>query len=387
MNGAMDHTTIIEHEGRTFHIVGTAHVSARSVEEVREVIASVRPGSVAVELDAHRLEALTDEARWRKLDVFQVIRQGRVPFLLVSLALASFQARLGRKLGVKPGDELVAAAAAAREVGATLVLADRDIQTTLRRTWANISLWQRFQLLGAIVESAFDDREVEEAELERLKQGEALDSMLRELAEAFPRVKEPLIDERDAYLAAKIEGAPGQIVVAVVGAAHVAGIRERFGKPVDLAALEVIPRKSRWVGLLQWIIPGLVLGAFYIGWQRHSGEALVEMLVAWILPNSVLAALFSVFAGARLLSIATAFVVAPITTLNPALAAGMVVGLVEAWLRRPTVEDCERVREDIGSLRGIYRNRLTRVLLVSILSSVGAALGAWVGATWVVSLL
>ncbi len=387
MNGAMDHTTIIEHEGRTFHIVGTAHVSARSVEEVREVIASVRPDSVAVELDAHRLEALTDEGRWRKLDVFQVIRQGRVPFLLVSLALASFQARLGRKLGVKPGDELVAAAAAAREVGATLVLADRDIQTTLRRTWANISLWQRFQLLGAIVESAFDDREVEEAELERLKQGEALDSMLRELAEAFPRVKEPLIDERDAYLAAKIEGAPGQRVVAVVGAAHVAGIRERFGKPVDLAALESIPKKSRWVGLLQWIIPALVLGAFYIGWQRHSGEALVEMLVAWILPNSVLAALFSVFAGARLVSIATAFVVAPITTLNPALAAGMVVGLVEAWLRRPTVEDCERVREDIGSLRGIYRNRLTRVLLVSILSSVGAALGAWVGATWVVSLL
>lgn len=387
MNGAMDHTTIIEHEGRTFHIVGTAHVSARSVEEVREVIASVRPDSVAVELDAHRLEALTDEGRWRKLDVFQVIRQGRVPFLLVSLALASFQARLGRKLGVKPGDELVAAAAAAREVGATLVLADRDIQTTLRRTWANISLWQRFQLLGAIVESAFDDREVEEAELERLKQGEALDSMLRELAEAFPRVKEPLIDERDAYLAAKIEGAPGQHVVAVVGAAHVAGIRERFGKPVDLAALEAIPKKSRWVGLLQWIIPALVLGAFYIGWQRHSGEALVEMLVAWILPNSILAALFSVFAGARLLSIATAFVVAPITTLNPALAAGMVVGLVEAWLRRPTVEDCERVREDIGSLRGIYRNRLTRVLLVSILSSVGAALGAWVGATWVVSLL
>lgn len=387
MNGATDHTTIIEHEGRTFHIVGTAHVSARSVEEVREVIASVRPDSVAVELDAHRFEALTDEARWRKLDVFQVIRQGRVPFLLVSLALASFQARLGRKLGVKPGDELVAAATAAREVGATLVLADRDIQTTLRRTWANISLWQRFQLLGAIVESAFDDREVEEAELERLKQGEALDSMLRELAEAFPRVKGPLIDERDAYLAAKIEGAPGQSVVAVVGAAHVAGIRERFGKPVDLAALEVIPKKSRWVGLLQWIIPALVLGAFYIGWQRHSGEALVEMLVAWILPNSVLAALFSVFAGARLLSIATAFVVAPITTLNPALAAGMVVGLVEAWLRRPTVEDCERVREDIGSLRGIYRNRLTRVLLVTILSSVGAALGAWVGATWVVSLL
>lgn len=382
-----EHVTVIEHGGRTFHVVGTAHVSLRSVDEVRAVIARVRPDSVAVELDAHRLEALTDGDRWRKLDVFQVIKQKRVPFLLVSLALASYQARLGRKLGVKPGDELIAAVDAARETGATLVLADRDIQTTLKRTWANVSIWQRFKLLGAIVESALDDTEIDEEELEKLKQGESLDTMLRELARHFPRVKGPLIDERDAYLAAKIEQAPGTTVVAVVGAAHVPGIRERFGKPVAIEELERIPPPSRVMTALQWVLPAIVLGAFYVGWRQHSGEGLVEMLLAWILPNSILGSVFTIASGARPLSVVTAFLVSPVTTLNPAIASGMIVGLVEAWLRRPTVEDCERAREDAQTLRGLYRNRLTRVLLVSILSSVGAALGGLVGASWVISLL
>ncbi|GAB4223831.1 MAG: TraB/GumN family protein [Acidobacteriota bacterium] len=382
-----DNVRILEVDGRTVHLVGTAHVSRESVEEVRRVIESVRPDTVVVELDAQRLEAMTDEERWRRLDIFQVIRQRKVPFLLASLALASYQERIGRRLGVRPGAELLAAVDAARAVGAELVLGDRDVQITLRRTWRAVSLFDKFRLLGALFGGFFDGEEISDETIEELKRGETLEDMLREFARAFPAVKEPLIDERDAWLASSIARAPGRTIVAVVGAAHVPGIVARLGQPVDRDALARVPPPPRWVGLVKWIVPAIVLGAFWIGWRRHAGEGLVEMTLAWLIPNSVLAALFSLLAGARLLSVATAFLASPITSLNPTIAAGMVVGLVEAWLRRPTVEDCQRIREDAQSLRGFYRNRFLRVLLVSALASLGSALGGWIGATWVVSLI
>ena len=381
------HLRIIKLADRTIHLVGTAHVSRESVDEVREAIERVRPDAVVVELDANRLEAMTDEERWKRLDIFQVIRQRKVPFLLASLALASYQERIGAKLGVRPGAELLAAVDAARAVGAELVLGDRDVQVTLRRTWRSVSFLDRIRLLGALFGGFFQGVEITDETIEELKRGETLEDMLREFAEQFPAVKRPLIDERDAWLASSIMEAPGRTIVAVVGAAHVPGIVGLIGTPVDREELGSVPPGSRWVRLLKWVIPALVIGAFYIGYRRHAGEGLAEMTLAWLIPNSVLAALFSLIAGARMLSVLTAFVASPITSLNPTIAAGMVVGLVEAWLRRPTVADCQRIREDAQTLRGFYRNRFLRVLLVSALASLGSALGGWVGATWVVTLL
>jgi pheromone shutdown-related protein TraB len=385
---ATEQVKVLQLGEKTVHLLGTAHVSRRSVEEVEELIRHVRPDSVCVELDRNRLEALTDEGRWRKLDVFQVIRQRKVPFLLATLALAAYQRRIGDRLGVRPGEEMLAAVRCAEEVGAEVVLADRDVQITLRRTWRNLSLWQRMRLLGALLAGGVsDDEEITDETVEALRRGETLGDLMQEFARHFPQVKTPLIDERDAYLMARIEQAPGPTVVAVVGAAHVDGMIARLGQPFDTATVERVPPPGRLVWLVKWIIPVVILSAFAIGYRRHAGEGLEEMVWAWLLPNSILAALFSLLAGSRLVSAAVAFLASPITSLNPTIAAGMVVGLVEAWLRKPTVEDCERVREDATTLRGIYRNRFTRVLLVSFMASIGSALGGWIGATWVVTLL
>jgi pheromone shutdown-related protein TraB len=379
--------TRIERDGRVFHIVGTAHISEKSVEEVREVIGAVRPDSVAVELCSTRYEALTDASRWRNLDIFSVIKQRKVLFLLANLALSSYQRRMGEALGVKPGAELLAACDSAKTAGAELVLADRDIQATLKRTWFNLSFLNKMRLLGGLMESFFSDEQLTEEDLERLKERQNLSEIMQEFARAMPQVQVPLIDERDRYLASTIRESPGDTVVAVVGAGHVEGITRYFDQEIDRDVLAVIPPPGRLVRALKWVIPTLVLMAFWFGYQKHQGEGLKEMVFAWVLPNSIMAALFSAIAGARVLSIIGAFVASPITSLNPTIGAGMVVGLLEAWLRKPTVEDAERIPEDTASLKGFYRNPFLRVLLVAAAATLGSAAGAWVGAAWVATLL
>jgi pheromone shutdown-related protein TraB len=384
----------IEHEGRQITIIGTAHVSKRSEEEVREVIAALRPDTVCVELDKMRYEALVDDSRWKKLDLFQVIRQGKVLFLLASLFLSSYQRRLGERLGVKPGAELVAAVESAEAVGATVILADRDVQITLKRTWANISFWNKLKLFGGLLvgDDEDDDGKVPKgditaAQIEALKDKDHLNELMKDFAEALPEVKVPLIDERDHFLMSKIQEAPGKTIVAVVGAGHVEGILAHLGQPVDRDALSVVPPPSIGWRIFKWLIPVIILSAFAYGYTNHAGEDFANMLRAWILPNAIGAAVLAAVAGAKPLTVLTAAVASPITSLNPTIGAGMVAGLVEAWLRKPTVSDCEAVHDDIKTVRGLYRNQFTRVLLVVILASLGSALGAWVGATWVVALL
>ena len=381
------HVTLVEHEGRQIHVVGTAHISQRSVEEVKRVIQEVRPDTVCVELDQVRYDALLDDARWQKLDIFQVIREKKVLFLLTSLALSAYQRKLGEKVGVKPGAELLAAVRSAEEVGAELILADRDIQATLKRTWASISFWNKLKLASGLVAAPFAVQEISETQIEELKDRDTINEMLKEFAKLMPGIKKPLIDERDLYLMSKIQEAPGKRIVAVVGAGHVEGLLAHLGEKVDREELSKIPPPSKQTQALKWVIPAIVLSAFYYGYSKHSGEGLQEMLFAWIIPNSVLAGLLSAIAGAKLLTILVAFVASPITSLNPTIGAGMVAGLVEAWLRKPTVADCQTVADDMLTIRGIYRNRFTRVLLVAVLATLGSALGAWVGAGWVVWLL
>lgn len=367
--------------------MGTAHISQRSVQEVERVIAEVRPDTVCVELDSLRHEALVDDSRWSKLDVFQVIREKKVLFLMTNLALSAYQRKMGERLGVKPGAELLAAVNAAREVGAELVLADRDVQATLKRTWANLSWWNKVKISAGLVTVPFSVEEISEEEIEALKDRDTISEMLEELARVVPGIKGPLIDERDQFLAGSITDAPGDKIVAVVGAGHIEGVLRQIGQPVDKAELVTLPRPARWVGLIKWLIPLLVLLAFSKGYYDHAGDALQEMLFAWVIPNSVLAALFSALAGAKPLTILTAFVASPITSLNPLIGAGMVAGLVEAWLRKPTVADCESVADDVLSVRGIYKNGFTRVLLVTVAATLGSAVGAWVGGVWLVTIL
>jgi pheromone shutdown-related protein TraB len=313
-----------------------------------------------------------------------VIREKKVLFLLTSLALTAYQRKMGDALGVKPGAELMAAVEAAEKAGSKLVLADRNIQATLKRTWANLSFWNKSRLFQTLVVAPFAVEELTEEKVEQLKDRDTISEMMEEFAKVMPGVKKPLIDERDQYLMSMIREAPGKTIVGVVGAGHVKGMIARLNDPVDRDALSQIPPPSRLTQSLKWVIPMVVLAAFSYGYFKHSGENLQYMLIAWIIPNSVCAGLLAAIAGAKLLTIATAFVASPITSLNPTIGAGMVAGLVEAWLRRPTVADCEAIGDDMLSLRGVYRNQFTRVLLVAVASTLGSAIGAWIGAGWLV---
>lgn len=362
-------------------------MSEASAKEVREVIEAVQPDTVCLELCQTRYDALTDEDRWKKLDVFRVIRDGKTLMLLANLAIGAYQRRMGAQLGVQPGAELLAGAESAEAIGAKIELVDRDIQTTLRRTWANVSFWRKAELISAIMASTLTRETLDAEAIEELKEQANLSKMLEEFSEALPEVKGPLIDERDAYLMSGIESAPGKKIVAVVGAAHVPGMKRLFQTEVDRDRLDEQPKRATWTKAIKWLVPALVIAAFFVGYFKHHDETFEQMLYAWVIPNSVLAAIMTTVALAKPLSVIVAFIASPITSLNPLLGAGMVVGLLEAWLRKPTVEDAERINEDVQSLAGFYRNPFTRVLLVAFMATLGSALGAWVGAGWVVTLL
>lgn len=375
-------TVLIEHAGRRLYLIGTAHISQNSVREVESVIDAIRPDTVCVELCQTRYDALTDDSRWRKLDIFQVLKQKKALFLMANLALSAYQRRLGEKLGVEPGAELMAGVRKAQALGARLVLADRDIQITLKRTWANLGFWGRNKILVGLLAGIFGaTEELSEEDLEQMKERDSLTEKMKEFAQSHPKVKRPLIDERDLYLVSSIREAEGQTVVAVVGAGHVPGMLEQFDTPVDRAAINVIPPPGLASKLMPWLIPALFVGglAFGIWKQGATGQNLMDMLLAWVIPTSVGAGLGALAALAHPLTILASVLSAPLTTLHPAIAVGMVAAPIEAWKRRPTVADCERIRDDAESLAGWYRNPFLRVLVVFILANLGATIGVWFG--------
>jgi len=383
--------TTLERGETKYFVVGTAHVSQRSVDEVRHVIEEVKPDLVCVELCKARFDALTKDSAFRDLDVFKVVREGKGLYLLAHLALSSYQRKIGASLGVKPGAELLAAVHAARDAGVPVELIDRDINITLKRTWANLGLWKRSMLLSSLLVGWEDAKgePVNEKTVEDLKEPKALSEMLTELGRAVPEVKGPLVDERDKYLASKMTeaGAGKRKVVAVVGAAHVPGMREHVGEVIDRSVLERIPPPSLLWRIVKWAIPILFLVALVWGWQRSETTSFTEMMLAWILPTSIGAGALTLLAGGSILSVISALLVAPIAAIHPLLGTGMVVGVVEAWRRKPSVADCERLPDDVQTMRGFWRNPVTRILLIAVASGIGTAVGFWVGVGWVASLL
>lgn len=376
------HVTTITRGDKTWHILGTAHVSQESVNDVRALIDAVEPDTVAIELCDTRYSSLTDENRWEKLNIFDVIREGKTLMLLANLAIGSYQRRIGAQLGVKPGAEMIEAAKIADETGAEIFLADRNIQLTLKRTWQNIGFFKRMTLLGGILESLTGSGDVDAETIEELKEAEQLSSMLETLSKELPEVKGPLIDERDLYMVSKLREAPGNIIVAIVGAGHVPGMKKHFDDEIDRAELTTLKPPSRWVKAIKWAIPIAVLFAFAWGFMQQGQESLQSLVTAWVLPNMMMASLFTLLAGGKIPTIMVAAVASPLTSLNPLLNVGMPVGFCEAWLRKPTISDAERIADDVQSIKGFYKNPFTRTLLVTVASILGSAVGAWVGIGW-----
>jgi len=371
--------------GREIILLGTAHISQASVDAVRQAIQAEQPDTVCVELDSQRYQALKDQNRWESLNLFQVIRKKQAPMLLANLALASFQKRMGMQTGVKPGAELAAAAEAAEATGSRVELVDRNIRTTLLRAWRKTGFWKKNQLLVTLVASMFEKQEIDEEELAKLRQGDTLSAMLEELGDMLPAVKSILVDERDRYMAHFIRLAPGEKVLAVVGAAHVPGILriiETPESPEAILELEQIPPKPTVSKVLPWLIPAIVAALFIAGFFFGDRSRLADAAVAWILANGLLSAGGTLIALGHPLAILAAFVAAPLTSLNPTIGAGMVVGLVQAMVAPPTVSDLEKVGDDIATLGGWWHNRVTRVMLVFLLSSVGSAIGTFLAFHW-----
>jgi pheromone shutdown-related protein TraB len=377
------HVTIVLGD-RAITLIGTAHVSRESIAEVAAVIRSERPDQVCVELDAERYKAISQKDNWEKLNVVKVFREGKGFLLMANLVLSGFQRRMGNELGVKPGEEMKTAIDAAIELGIPYRFCDREVQITLRRAWARCGLWSKSKLLASLAASAFTTEKLSEAEIENLKNRSELDGMMSELAEYLPSVKETLIDERDRYLAAKIWSGGAARQVAVVGAGHLMGIKahlERIAageENADVADLDKIPAPPLLSRAAGWVIPLAIVAIIVLGFFRAGAGLSVSMLLRWALWNGSLAALGTLIALGHPLSILVSFVGAPIATINPFIGVGLFSGITEATVRKPRVADAQTISEDVASLRGIYRNRITKALLVFLLSSIGGMAGNFI---------
>ena len=378
---------VIEIDGREFILVGTAHISQESVDLVRNIVEAEKPDCVCIELDAQRYEALSQQKRFASLDLREVIRNQQLAALLMNLLLASYQKRLGGKLGVVPGSELLEASKVAKENDIAVSLCDRDIRVTLRRAWASLSLWKKAMLISTFAASAFEDPELSEEELNRIKQKDVLSELMNELGQAMPTLKEALIDERDRYLAQKIRESEGQKLVAVVGAGHIEGMKQAIlaGRDEDLEEISTIPKVSpvlKWIG---WAIPTLIVSALgYIGVTQGAAAA-SDNAIFWFLINAVPCAIGAVIALAHPLTILAGFISAPFTSLTPVIGAGYVTAFVQTYVHPPLVHEFQSVGEDIATLRGWWHSRLLRVFLVFILTTLGSVVGTWVGGSVIVS--
>lgn len=380
-------------QGREIILLGTAHISQESIVQVTTSIREEMPDCVAIELDEQRYASMKNPEAWKSLDIVKVLKGGQGFVLMANLVLSSFQKRMGADVGVKPGEEMKAAIAVAEELGIPAVMVDRPIQMTLKRAWAKNSLWGKCKLLSVLLSSAFEKSEITAEEIERLKNESEMDSMMNEIAEYLPAVKAVLIDERDRYLASHIWEAtvkdadaggsrvPAKKIVAVLGAGHLPGVVRHLealaagtasSDTSDISQLPPAGIGSKVAGLaFPVLIVGLIAAGFFTGGARAS----LDMLVQWILWNGSLAALGALVAGGHILTVLAGFVGAPLATLNPVVAVGLFTGLVQAWVNKPKVEDMERLSDDATSLKGFYKNRILRVLLVFFLSSIGGVIG------------
>ncbi len=369
---------------RKITLIGTAHVSSESVNEVSETIKSINPDCVAVELDQKRCDSVQNTKSWSELDIIKVLKSGQGFLLLTNLILASYQKRIGQNVGVKPGDELLAAIKTASELNIPVELVDRPIQITLKRAWAKNSFIGKMKLLAALLSSAFSKEEISSEQIEELKNNSEMDSMMKELSDYMPQIQKVLIDERDRYLASRIWESAGNNIVAVLGAGHLNGVRNYLeqiaeGKlSTDTSEIASVPPKKLSSKILSWVIPILIILLIAFGFYLGGKEKGSQMALSWVLWNGICAAIGSLIGGGHIITILVSFVAAPITSLCPFIGVGIVAGIVQALIVRPKVADMENLSEDVSKLKTFYKNRILRVLLIFLLSSIGSSAGTFI---------
>lgn len=376
----------IRRDNAVIELLGTAHVSRVSAEAVRHQLETGSFDAVAVELCPSRYNAILNPDVLAKMDLFQVIRDGKVMMVVASLALGAYQQRLAEQFDIEPGAEQREAIRLAREKGLPVLLIDREIGVTLKRVSASVPWWKRMQLMTGLALSIVVDDEVDEDEIERLKEGDMLESTFGQFASEEKALFGSLIDERDQYMAARLrdeimtDGYSN--ILAVIGAGHLKGTAEYLGAETRspkkiIAELDQMPRKKRWTRLIPWFIVAIIFVGFGIGFYR-SPELGWELVLDWVLINGVLSAAGALIAGGHPLTVVTAFVAAPITSLNPTIGAGMVTAAAELYLRKPRVGDFSTLKHDTTALKGWWKNRVSRTLLVFLFSTLGSAAGTYI---------
>ena len=374
-------------EGREIILVGTAHVSRDSVELVAQVIDTEKPDTVCVELCKPRYEAIRQKDKWQQTDIVKVIREKRTSILLSQLIMASLQRKIALKFNVTPGEEMLRAIDRADAAGAQIILADREIRVTLLRTWRKMGFWSKVKFLPEVLLSLFGTDEITEEEIEKLKQHDVLELALQTIGEKMPDLKTTLIDERDLYLAHTISHAPGSRIVAVVGAGHVPGILKHIGEEIDIDILNLIPEKGRWGKFAGWFFSLAIVGLFIAGFFYSGSQTSLRMIAWWAIITASFSALGAMILLAHPLTIIASAICAPITTLHPLIAAGWVAGLVEATLRKPQVKDFLALSDDIVSVRGFFRNKITRLLLLVAVVNLTTSIGTFVAIPVIMRLL
>lgn len=375
-----DNVIRLAYQDKEIILIGTAHVSQESAELVKRVIDEEKPDSICVELDEGRYQNLQNPKSWEHTDLIQVIKTKKTGFLLANIVLGSFQKKIARQLGTVVGQEMLQGIKSAKETGAELVLADRNIQITFLRIWRKLGLWEKTKLFFSLLFSFGEEIELSSEDVKDLLKDETLESVVFEMRKKFPVIGEVLISERDQYLANKIKEAPGKKVVAILGGAHVPGVKEEIFKRQDIDRITEVPRGSPVFKIIGWAIPAIIIGLFIYGFAINIQTGLQQLSV-WVLWNSALAAIFTALVLGHPLSILTALVTAPFTSMNPFLACGWLAGLVEATIRKPTVQDINNISQDIFSFKRFFRNRFLKALAVVIMANIGSSIGTFVAGT------
>lgn len=364
-------------EDKTIYLVKTAHISAQSVEDVKEAIGQLQPDMIAIELDQERFESMTQQKKWQETDILRVIKEKKVGFLLANMILSSFQRRMAKNLDSSAGGEMKIAIELSQDKNIPLAFIDRPVNITFSRIWASLGAWEKAKLVSTILFSLFDKEEINEEDLHSLKQSAMLEVALQEVGKEFPVMKRILVDERDAYLAGKIKEIPSQTVVAVIGAAHAPGIKKELHQAQQLNQLEEIPKKKGIQTYFKWGIPllliVLVLTTLYL-----NQDLAISQLTSWLWWNGSLAAVGAILAAGHPLAVLTAFLLAPLTSLSPLLAVGWFAGVVQAIFSKPKVKDFENLTIDTEHWKGFWKNKVSRILLVAFLSNIFSSIATFI---------
>lgn len=373
----------LKYKEKNIILIPTAHVSVESVKLVKDTIDEFNPDSICVELDEGRYNNIINSKAWKNTNIIDIIKQKKVTLLIANLILSAYQANIAKKLKTKPGAEMMQGINSANELNKNLVLADRDIQITFKRIWRKMKFLEKYKLIFSFVFSKDEEENISEEDLEELIKRENLENVIIDMGKEYPQIAKVLLHERDKYLAYKIKNAPGEKIIAILGAAHSLGVEKEIYNNYDIDELNKIPEKSRFSKILPWLIPVAIISLIIYGFTKNINTGF-DQIKSWFLYNSVLAGLFTAIVLGHPLSILTAFIAAPFTSLNPFLACGWFAGLVEATIRKPTVEDVNNIPRDIFRVKGILTNRFLKALLIVIAANLGSSIGTIIAGTSII---